>query len=379
MNLPITARPWLAIWCLSFAWLPMTSAVGFRWICEPEQDLVAVQKDAETGEYVVVPVNGTRRLSTLRSSPFREENSWVGVIKYADTRHKHEPFLDEDSFRWEPGLPVANSQINISTSNGALPRTLEGDEVLVRKCNCRSGWNHPNNEPIFCPLITTHCGTYRKPELHNATLGCLTPAENEDMQQILAFSSLVWFAILVLCCLLTRRGLDSLNFALSKCIPNHDERTANRMLRNDPQLAREMILNHILLRRQLMRARLNMVAPGLDLREADEEGERPTSLALKTCIFVTEDKPGAGGVVHNDQTDGDEEDYDHNCIICFQPLVNGEKIGKLECAHKMHADCLKSWLGRRNACPLCNSAIASPRFDGGPNENSGDGAVQASN
>ena len=45
----------------------------------------------------------------------------------------------------------------------------------------------------------------------------------------------------------------------------------------------------------------------------------------------------------------------------FVPLEEGDRVGALECQHNFHVDCLKSWLSRRNACPLCAVPIAKRR------------------
>lgn len=47
-----------------------------------------------------------------------------------------------------------------------------------------------------------------------------------------------------------------------------------------------------------------------------------------------------------------------HCTICFSELEDGDKVGDLGCTHVFHADCLKMWVTKRNACPLCNIPIA---------------------
>jgi len=52
------------------------------------------------------------------------------------------------------------------------------------------------------------------------------------------------------------------------------------------------------------------------------------------------------------------------CSICLVPLEAGDRIGKLPCRHPMHVECLKPWLQRQNACPLCKRVkVAQPRYD----------------
>ncbi|KAK2410826.1 RING/U-box superfamily protein [Trifolium repens] len=42
------------------------------------------------------------------------------------------------------------------------------------------------------------------------------------------------------------------------------------------------------------------------------------------------------------------------CCICQEEYLTGEEIGKLDCAHIFHVNCIKLWLARKNICPLCN-------------------------
>ena len=60
----------------------------------------------------------------------------------------------------------------------------------------------------------------------------------------------------------------------------------------------------------------------------------------------------------NNNTDDDNDSTDDDqvtCSICFAPLEHGDRIGDLACGHTFHVDCLKTWLPRRNTCPLCQA------------------------
>lgn len=48
------------------------------------------------------------------------------------------------------------------------------------------------------------------------------------------------------------------------------------------------------------------------------------------------------------------------CTICFCAFEEGDRIGDLTCKHEFHIDCLKGWLQRKNACPLCNVRLGKP-------------------
>jgi hypothetical protein len=55
---------------------------------------------------------------------------------------------------------------------------------------------------------------------------------------------------------------------------------------------------------------------------------------------------------------------DDGCMICFNPIQFGSKVGVLpHCQHMFHSQCLKVWLKRRNVCPLClDTDVATVTF-----------------
>ncbi|OUM52915.1 hypothetical protein BVG19_g2149 [[Candida] boidinii] len=53
--------------------------------------------------------------------------------------------------------------------------------------------------------------------------------------------------------------------------------------------------------------------------------------------------------------DEDEDDDDYpECVICFEPLKPGDKVGRLECLCVFHYKCIKGWFERKGAseCPV---------------------------
>jgi hypothetical protein len=86
-----------------------------------------------------------------------------------------------------------------------------------------------------------------------------------------------------------------------------------------------------------------------------EKGRQPTSLALKTRIFLSSS--------HKHLEEKDDEETE-TCIICLGDLVDGDRVGALPCNHAFHVACLKPWLQRCNACPICKQEdVASSQFD----------------
>ena len=46
--------------------------------------------------------------------------------------------------------------------------------------------------------------------------------------------------------------------------------------------------------------------------------------------------------------------YDYyRCCICFDELNDGEEIPNLACKHVHHFECLRDWLLKQKACPIC--------------------------
>ncbi|XP_038999928.1 E3 ubiquitin-protein ligase MBR2-like [Hibiscus syriacus] len=41
------------------------------------------------------------------------------------------------------------------------------------------------------------------------------------------------------------------------------------------------------------------------------------------------------------------------CCICQEDYANGEELGKLDCGHDFHFNCIKQWLVQKNLCPVC--------------------------
>ncbi|KAF1873306.1 hypothetical protein Lal_00027344 [Lupinus albus] len=52
------------------------------------------------------------------------------------------------------------------------------------------------------------------------------------------------------------------------------------------------------------------------------------------------------------------------CCICQATYTNGEEVGKLDCVHRFHVDCIKQWLVIKNICPVCKqTALAIDEND----------------
>lgn len=47
---------------------------------------------------------------------------------------------------------------------------------------------------------------------------------------------------------------------------------------------------------------------------------------------------------------------DKKCIICQEEYEADDEMGKLNCGHSFHIQCIKQWLSQKNSCPVCKAA-----------------------
>nr|GMD33958.1 E3 ubiquitin-protein ligase RNF126-A [Ipomoea batatas] len=52
-------------------------------------------------------------------------------------------------------------------------------------------------------------------------------------------------------------------------------------------------------------------------------------------------------------------EMEKKCSVCQEEYEADDEMGKLECGHLYHIDCIKEWLLQKNACPICKSAARS--------------------
>ena len=49
------------------------------------------------------------------------------------------------------------------------------------------------------------------------------------------------------------------------------------------------------------------------------------------------------------------------CQICLEDWKKEEKVRDLPCTHFFHVQCLDTWLGHKNSCPLCRQPAYIPK------------------
>jgi len=81
----------------------------------------------------------------------------------------------------------------------------------------------------------------------------------------------------------------------------------------------------------------------------------------KSTLVKTNDNP------LNENDEGSELSTDDDsstdgmpcCSICLVNYRQGDRITNLDCGHVYHVDCIKSWIVRKNHCPLCKVRFAT--------------------
>ncbi|MCO5594471.1 hypothetical protein L7F22_048501 [Adiantum nelumboides] len=52
------------------------------------------------------------------------------------------------------------------------------------------------------------------------------------------------------------------------------------------------------------------------------------------------------------------QECNSKCSICQEEYTEGDELGKLQCGHSYHTDCIKQWLLLKNQCPICKAAAS---------------------
>jgi hypothetical protein len=263
-------------------------------------------------------------------------------------------------------LESSTTNMTNNTRRLSIEELGENKETTrARSCDCLSNYGV---EPFYCPAQFHYCGTTPS----SASFGCFNKSPYQDIGSNVLFVASACLCAVFAWVLLSEPGKHVRNCVISQLAPQWNDLIVSNLLRQHPERALHMMRLHlrhqtrdsqqewILDANAVRRLMMDLDSPWL-MNNKPEDGIRPVALKLKTCIYQSEEKKLA--TIHN----GDEEDSFDDCAICYQDLVDGDRIGALVCGHKFHAACLKEWCARRNACPLCNcNEIASPQYQNNP-------------
>jgi hypothetical protein len=281
-------------------------------------------------------------------------------------------------------------------------QNVTGELFYARECNCFTVTSPVKN---YCPFAVKHC-RQGPVDVWNpdAPALCLTHPKGYEGTITIFLTIVIFYVMIGINIVCTTAGRTCVSFLFS-WIPGWNRYMADRMLRNDRPRARLLILNNLAWRRRMLEHNNRSIFIGWASATGSQQAEgtpgtqqannasrdtaaanyaqepemlQPTSLALRTRIYKKDSLRKRRNSNHNKEDDNartlslscsiaesdDEDDEDANCTICFAPLLDGDRVGSLPCNHVFHAECLKSWVQRRNVCPLCQAQnIATSRYD----------------
>ncbi len=250
-----------------------------------------------------------------------------------------------------------------------LPNFDPDDELYYAwECSCHEDLV----ATVYCPLDIMTCFQ----PIFSSTgelSGCRNlPRAYEFRRYIFLF-----IAISLVPLITSKLGASLFGFISSQCFPSRNERVVNRLIERHPDQVQDMIQRCIVReQRELLEARRrevmrragatheNTTNSGTVRQVLDETHDvvpedPPTSLVLRTKMYRATVK-----IPPEDQADTCSKTEEDQCAICFLSFEDGDKVGLLKRTHLFHTDCLKLWLQRRNACPLCQAKdIAVPRYE----------------
>lgn len=266
-----------------------------------------------------------------------------------------------NGFGDETGAGIVASQTGENTS--------DWKQFSARRCYCASDSDLADT---YCLSTFTHCAVPTNPNNVSSILGDLGPPECVIINRSQRFVRsvfpliLIWFGSLAGCVLGTKVGRHVLDYVVSCCFPRWTKYVADRMMRQEPSRARRLIRRNWRERRRLL-VRLQQDSSEVAAEQGSETvtaSRGMAQLALRTRIYH---EPEEGlAVVKTRET---EDEDDRACTICFGPIEDGDKVGALPCDHIFHSECLKTWLVRRQVCPLCQrSDVVERRYNQGGEE-----------
>ncbi len=221
--------------------------------------------------------------------------------------------------------------LQLTKNKTALEQYYEKDELTtthVRACICGgaiSQYCFDVNDVDWCSVSWDYWT-----DTWGATYCYKRSSVYSQFMELLWMPALFFFSIAIVMPITTILGRNATEYVLSPCFPCIRNRRINRIITNEI----ESITNYI------------------DVQNSF--GSRDDGMVEQTVLKLRTKSV--------EETSGkDFSDDDLLCMICMGPFEQGEKIGDLSCGHTYHVDCLKEWLKRKNACPLCDSQVADAR------------------
>lgn len=102
-----------------------------------------------------------------------------------------------------------------------------------------------------------------------------------------------------------------------------------------------------------------VVKPSVHSSAIAEQTDAPTDDASRSNAPPHTDDADRTNASLQDLEIGPKADTAVMCTICLADYEHSDSLVALACRHIYHRACLKEWLRRKNACPLCKEQVAS--------------------
>lgn len=277
-----------------------------------------------------------------------------------------------------------------ATTNGTHLHAFEWDKVYYAK-QCTCFLDLDTTDITLCPLATEDCREVVNNHVPGFPRTTHCYDRNIKEKRLNQVAMYVWVFFLGLL-LMTHKGRSALSYIPAKICRCWNPIVASISLKYRKKFSYFLIRNHILVTEEALLRQVQRQADSNtdnNTTTANTDGitaiematmslmppppKLPTKLLLKTRTVQQEELDLLIQQQAQDpENDPDVNDIDNDslellCAICLAEIKPGNKVGdfrNLDCKHLFHAECLKLWLQRRNACPLCQAKeVAEPKYE----------------
>ena len=337
----------------------------------------------------------------------REDNSTTVVQGVTTVECGLDSTVIQYGYNSEQGVFVQVVE-DTSALNGSDYQNLPGVELrnieYARSCWCSQFYDIPVE---YCPADFASCSVKGS----TGDIKCYNLSQSASLMRGMWPIALCWYFILAVAWFCSRRGTQAKGHAYRLCCLGCSEQAKEAAVRQEiDEIVENRSYRIVVLRESAMRRRKNIVQMGIKYPELkwlskwmlrNEEPDmdevlayqpvqqmNTTLLSMKVKAFQSEnatdrdhesadavelgdipqqsnkdplaepealivDSPSKTAITEADDVADDSDDEKDACAICLKALHTGEMIGDIPCGHLFHKDCLKDWLVRKNACPLC--------------------------
>jgi len=341
--------------------------------CPLGNDIIKVEWDGGIGKFI--RSQDQRRSQLLHDEPLGLETETETEIDEAAT-------TDTRNLR-QRSLGAKNNNSDSNNNNNAKKTVFH-----ARLCNCELQFQTLQTHFCLVQNGEDSCRVPADPSTH--PVECLkTPTSKQIFIRNAWPVALLWTTAMLLYIVGTDGGRLGVRFFISKFCCCKDVISQSNL----------NIVNEIVARESDARRRFQRVASSRLSRRNEQD---PVTYILKTKEY----KKSPGDALYPSTPDGDltlpmtpdnsrsfesseddwdadltclpcmdmdsNDDHDDNgndnedvvCTICIMEIEDGDRVAVLDCNHLFHSDCLKSWIKRKNTCPLCQSPnIAREKSD----------------